>query len=120
MEINIQHFKEKLEEEKKLLEKELSGVGRVSPTNKEDWEPTPGDFNNGTADPNEVADRVEEYEARTAIEAPLENNLNDVKRALERIKAGTYGLCKIDNVQIENERLEANPAAETCKVHIND
>ena len=31
---------------------------------------------------------------------------------------GTYGSCEISGEAIEVERLEANPAARTCKAHI--
>lgn len=120
MKIDIKKFKDRLEKEKEVLEKELSGVGRINPTNPKDWEPTPADFNTGNADKNEVADKMEEYETRTAIEVELENRFNNIKNALKRIEEGGYGVCKVDGGEIEEDRLEANPAAETCKVHINE
>lgn len=119
MEIDIKHFKEKLEEEKKTLEGELAGVGRINPNNPKDWEPTAADLNIPKSDRNDMGDVMEEYEARSAIEVELENRLVNIKKALERIEKNEYGVCKVDGGQIETARLEANPAAETCMKHID-
>ena len=35
------------------------------------------------------------------------------------IAAGTYGTCEVSGEQIEEDRLEADPAARTCKAHMN-
>jgi len=118
--MDTKHFKEKLEEEKATLEKELTGVARINPDNPDDWEPTPGDLNITKSDKNDMGDAMEEYEGRMAVEVELENRLENIKKALERIENNTYGKCKIDGGDIEIERLEANPAAETCKTHINE
>jgi RNA polymerase-binding transcription factor DksA len=118
--MDIKHFKEKLEEEKATLEKELGGVGRINPDNPQDWEPTPGNLNIPKSDKNDMGDAMEEYEGRMAVEVELENRLDNIKKAIEKIEKGTYGKCKIDGGDIETDRLEANPAAETCKEHINE
>jgi len=116
--MNTEHFKEKLLTEKARLEKELGVVGRINPENPADWEPTPVDMNVMQADKNEAADQKEEYEERSAIQVELETRLGNINRALERIDAGTYGVCKVNGEQIEEKRLEANPAAETCMAHL--
>jgi RNA polymerase-binding transcription factor DksA len=54
-----------------------------------------------------------------AISRQLEVQLVEVEAALERIEKGTYGICEISGTQIEEDRLDANPAARTCKAHIN-
>jgi RNA polymerase-binding transcription factor DksA len=117
--IDTKYFKEKLLEEKTKLEEELATVGRINPDNPKDWEATPGDVNDKSADPNKLADNVEEYEARTATLKELEDGLKDVTDALEKIEKGTYGICEISGEQIESDRLEANPSARTCKKHLN-
>lgn len=118
--INTTYFKEKLEKEKDVLEGELKGVARINPDNPEDWEPTAVDLNIPKSDKNDLGDSMEEFENRSAIEVELENRLNNIKKAINRIEEGKYGLCKVCGKQIETERLEANPAAETCKEHINE
>ncbi len=115
--MNTHTFKEKLEEELKTLETELKTVGRINPNNPGDWEATPGDVDVTNADPNDVADNMEEYEGHTAILKQLEIRYNEVKTALERIKNNTFGMCTVCHAKIEEKRLEANPAATTCIQH---
>ena len=118
MTIDYNHFKEKLEAEKKLLEKELEEVGRRNPDNPSDWEATPVDRDTSQADDNTVADGIEGYEDNIAIVNTLESRYRDLKIAFDRISQGTYGLCQISGEEIEIERLEANPAARTCRKHM--
>jgi len=115
---DLQHYKQLLEEEKTKLEAELGGIGRVNPDNPKDWEPTPeASDTNADADKNIQADAREEFEARNAVEVTLESRLINVNEALKRIEDGTFGKCEIDGNEIEEARLEANPAARTCIEH---
>ena len=59
-------------------------------------------------------------EERSGIGAELEERLLDVNRALKKIDKGAYGACEISGEQIEEDRLRANPAARTCKKHLNE
>lgn len=120
MDIDTDHFKEKLEKELAILTKELESVGQKNPSNPADWEAKPSDMDISEADRNETADRIESYEENSAILKELETRYNNVKDALKRIEEGTYGVCKIGNEQIELERLEANPPAKTCMKHLNE
>lgn len=118
-ELDTDFFKEKLEEELALMEKELEEVGRKNPDNKDDWEAEPADFDTDRADESEMADRMEEYGENTAVLKDLEERFNDIKDALKKIEDGKYGFCEVCGNQIEEERLIANPAARTCKSHMN-
>ena len=121
MTIDTEHFKKKLEDEKRLLVEELSNIGAINPQNSSDWEAVlKKEESMDTADPNVAADRHEEYEKRHAIIDELEIRLHNVGDALKRIEEGTFGVCKIGGEQIEEDRLNANPAARTCKKHLND
>ncbi|MEK7116899.1 MAG: TraR/DksA C4-type zinc finger protein [Patescibacteria group bacterium] len=117
--IDINYFKEKLEEELFLVEKELDSIGRKNPDNKADWEAEPADMNVESADENETADNIEEFEENTAVLKELEIRYNDVKDALNKIEKNTYGVCEVSSEPIEEDRLIANPAARTCKTHMN-
>lgn len=116
--MDTNYFKEKLEEELFLVEKELNDVGRKNPDNKNDWEAEPADMNIDSADENEVADNIEEFEENTAVLKELEIRYNDIKDALAKIEKGTYGICEVSSEPIEEDRLIANPAARTCKKHM--
>lgn len=116
----LEYWKGKLLKEKDLLEEELKTVGRVNPSNPNDWEPVPATMDVDNADDNEMADMIEGYEGNTAILKQLETQLNEVKDALKRIEVGTYGVCEISGEIIEKERLEANPAARTSLKHMRE
>jgi len=117
---DTQHFQEKLLEEKAKLIAELETVGKVNPNNPDDWEPTVAEKGDSTADPNDSADTIEEYEANSALISELEVQLKEINVALEKIESGTYGVCEISGHPIEKDRLEANPSARTCKAHLNN
>ncbi len=120
MTIDYEYFKNKLESEKLLLEKELTKVGRINPDNPSDWEPTPpADRDVSLADENTVADSIEDYEDNAAVVNTLEARYRDLKSGLDKIKHGVYGTCQICGKEIEFDRLDANPSARTCKEHMN-
>lgn len=116
--MNTEHFRTRLTEEKARLEAELSTVGRKNPSNPSDWEPVPEDASM-EPDPNDQADQMEEFGNNNAILTDLEARYNDVIAALARIEDGTYGTCIASGEAIEEDRLEADPAAATCKAHMN-
>lgn len=120
MEIDTQKFKEKLEAEIITLKEEMQKIARINLDSKtEDWEAKGAQEGVGQADPNERADAQEEYELNNTLLKDIEVRYNNTKKALERIENKTYGVCEVDNEPIESERLEANPAATTCKAHMS-
>lgn len=70
----------------------------------------------------EVADRKLRLEA-AITHAPHDENLKsllrDVDSALDRMAAGTYGLCEECHDTIEQDRLLANPFVRYCLDHLN-
>ena len=119
---NTEQYKELLLSEQERLLEEIKSVGQKEPGNPENWEGTPGDIAEDVdeADENSVADKLDEFEERNAVTTELEGRLQEIKNALLRIEADGYGNCKVCGEEIEDARLEANPAAETCKAHINN
>ncbi|HRH25333.1 MAG TPA: TraR/DksA C4-type zinc finger protein [Parcubacteria group bacterium] len=115
---NTDQYKTKLEEEKKKIEGELATVAEKDPNHPTNWDPALGERENASADENEAADAIEDFEENMAITNSLEGRLKDVVAALEKIESGEYGVCKVCGNDIEADRLEANPAAPTCKTHI--
>ena len=109
-------YKTKLEEEKKLLEEELGGLGQID--NKGDWTATPEEEEMNSQevqDEGDMAERAADYEERSIKLNSLEERLLDINKALEKIDGGSYGICEICGEKIESDRLEVNPAAPTCK-----
>ena len=111
---NTQKYKIKLEEEKKLLESELANIGQLDKKTG-DWEAVPEEQINPEADENDLADRSEDYDERVGTLSALEARLNEVKNALKEIEDGKYGQCDICGKSIESDRMDANPAAHSCK-----
>lgn len=113
-------FKRLLEDELATLEGELRTVGVLNPNNPADWVPKGPKVENLEPDRNDAADNIEQYEENSGILKELEIRYNNVKRALKKIADAVYGTCEIGGESIEADRLEANPAARTCKVHLEE
>lgn len=113
----IKQLKKTLEEEKKIVQKELQRFAQEDKKLKGDWDTRFPRFDKemGGSSLEKAADEVEEYEALLPIEFSLEKKLQNINFALERIKKGKYGICKVCKKPITLERLKAFPAAETCK-----
>lgn len=108
-----------LEEKLRSLTRELEAIATHNPET-DDWEATPVGTESAEPDVNDEADVVEEWNERHATVAVLEVDYRNVRRALGKIEAGTYGICEVSGAPIEPERLAANPLARTCIAHMND
>ena len=76
------------------------------------------DIDETATESDELADRMEEHGENIAEKAALVLHKKELVAALARIKDGTYGLCEECGEKIDEDRLEANPAASTCSVHM--
>lgn len=86
---------------RKTLASELAGLRNLS------GEPGTGDsadvaFDTGS---DEISSQLAELEAR---------ELNQIERALARLKQGTYGICEVCTKKIPVTRLNALPYSTTC------
>ena len=108
----IEELKEKLETQKKSLQKELESFADEDPKLKHNWDTRYPNREDG--DKDEEADEVQEYDNALSLEYSLELKLKDVNMALEKIKNGTYGICEKCGKKITEERLLACPEAKTC------
>lgn len=112
--MNKQDIKEKLEQEKAAIEKQLATFANKDPKLKGDWDSRFPKFDGNI---EEAADEVEEYGSRLPVEFSLETRLRDVNIALEKLEKGEYGKCEKCAKAIEKERLEVHPAARFCMKH---
>ena len=110
-------IKEKLEKERDILLEELRDIGKLNPETEE-WEATPEELGAPESDENDKADRFEDFEARSSMLRTLEPRLNSILRALKNLNKESFGKCEVCKKDIEISRLEANPAARTCKKHL--
>ena len=116
----IAHFKKQLEEELKTIEAELATLGKQDAKNPDAWDPTSGEIDQSATESDEIADREEQYEENQGEIEALEPQRAAILKALEKIEAGSYGTCATCGEAIEEDRLEANPSAATCKAHMGE
>jgi len=118
--MDTQYFKTKLEEEKKILEEELSRLGIKDPATG-DWGAILKEQDESEqSDENDKGDRDEEFTIRANTLGELEIQYKRILKALGKITTNTYGVCEISGQPIEEDRLKANPAARTCKAHMEE
>ncbi|OGJ03261.1 hypothetical protein A3F97_01305 [Candidatus Nomurabacteria bacterium RIFCSPLOWO2_12_FULL_41_10] len=94
-------------------------MGKLNAETNE-WEATPEELDSPESDENDKADRFEDFEARSSMMRTLEPRLNNILKALKGLNRESFGKCEVCKKDIENARLEANPAAQTCKNHLEN
>ena len=113
----ISQYKTILEDELTSLTETLEEIATLDKSTN-DWVAVPT-VDSTSADENIEADGVEEWNERRATVGQLETRYRNVQRALHKITEGSFGVCEISGKEIEQTRLEANPAARTSLEHID-
>ena len=117
--LDKEKIKDKLEKERNTLLEELRDMGKLNPETGE-WEATPEELDFPESDQNDMADRFEDFEARSSMIKILELRLNNILKALKGLNKESFGKCEVCKKDIEMKRLEVNPAARTCKQHLEN
>ncbi len=107
----LERFKKKLEEERERLEEQIADYQRDLEEarlteSSSDRSPDPGNA--------EASSMKLEYAKELSIEQNTLDLLSKANRALERIDAGTYGICESCGKAIPVERLEVLPYSTLC------
>lgn len=107
----LDRFKKRLEEEKERLEDQIADYERVleearMTESSSDRSPDPGNA--------EASSMKLEYAKELSIEQNTLDLLSKANRALERVDAGTYGICETCGKAIPIERLEVLPYTTLC------
>jgi len=110
-------IKVSLEKERDILLEELKDMGKLN-TQTDEWEAIPEVLDFPESDQNEMADRFEDFEARSSMIKTLGPRLNNILKALKGLNRESFGRCEVCKKDIEMTRLEINPAARTCKQHL--
>jgi RNA polymerase-binding transcription factor DksA len=108
----LDHYKQRLLEEKERLTQELNDFGKEDPVHPGQFEPTYPESGSNSEDDNAM--EIAEFADDASIEARVTAELRDVESALKAIEAGNYGICKYCNQPIDEKRLEARPASSSC------
>ncbi|OIO48556.1 MAG: hypothetical protein AUJ34_02945 [Parcubacteria group bacterium CG1_02_41_12] len=105
----IEQQKQSLLKEKQELEQYLKKLSHEKPEIKGDYK---ADYQEYGSDEESNAQEYAQTETNIGVVEQLEDKLNLVNAALERIKKGTYGIDSATGKSIDKRRLEANPSAE--------
>lgn len=106
--------REHLTAERERLTEVKTGIGDPSDETENESIGELSDMDQHQADTGtETFDRERDLSILEQVEAELA----DVERALQRLDEGTYGNCEACGEPIEEERLEALPAARFCLKH---
>ena len=109
--IDTSRFREALMEERRRVTAAIENLHEDHPGSMSDETGEDAVFDNHLADTaTETYDRELDY----TLEENSEHVLAEINAALERIEAGTYGICTNCGKQIAEERLEARPWATLC------
>ena len=109
--IDTSRFREALLEERGRVMAAIENLHNDHPGSISDETGEDAVYDNHLADTaTETYDRELDY----TLEENSEHVLADINAALERIEAGTYGICTNCGKQIAEERLEARPWATLC------
>jgi RNA polymerase-binding transcription factor DksA len=65
----------------------------------------------------DAVDSVSMAETSNESVVAIESTLDDVDRALERLRLGTYRECQVCAATIDESALEANPLLANCAAH---
>ena len=103
-----QKMQKQLLAEKKRIEDDLADYTVKQGKTSKTIFPEYGDHN------GENASEVMSYNNAVAIKNTLDKALRDVNAALQRIKNGSYGICKYCQQEISQARLEARPTSSAC------
>lgn len=109
----IDKQKQKLLASKERIQGQLSSIAKQSVQSKDDWEAKVPSFA-PSANLEEAADEVEEFNTRLSLEKTLETELVAIHDALDKIKKGKYGICAKCHKPIAQGRLMAYPRASIC------
>ena len=117
---DVSFYRTKLEEQLEAVTAELQTI-RTYDAATDNWEAIPDEEDMAVdADENTNADSVEAWNERRATLSDLERDYRNIKRALAKIAAGTYGICEVSGEPIEEKRLEFKPDARTCMAHMDE
>lgn len=109
--LNLDAFRTQLQDMRATLQQEITSLD--SETQNTDQTEGYGVKNHPAEDATELFTR----QRNMAVEAQMQRELDQIEHALERIDAGTYGVCEECGKPIPAERLEARPAATMCIEH---
>lgn len=103
----------RLTEERQRFEEDLRNLQAESDSQKESLQ----ELSVVDQHQADIGTETFEMEKNASIIESLQAQLRDVNEAMQRLDAGSYGLCQTCQKPIGDERLEAIPGARYCLEH---
>ena len=113
----LRELQARLISEQQELKKVLDKLGEMD---DDDWVLKIREDDGFHADMNEEASDIGDAARDLGVMSALEVRMQNVSDALDRIDSGEYGACEVCGEEIEEDRLDANPAATTCIAHMEE
>ena len=109
--MNTEQARQRLTAERQRITEVRDAAGRLSASANE---ATEGELSSADQHPAEQATETMERELDQGVLQRMEAELAEVEAAIQRMDAGTYGVCEVCGKEIAEGRLEAKPAARYC------
>ncbi len=107
----IETIKKSLEKRRDLIKMELDKITKEDKYEHEEHKPIFPEFGDKN---DENANEIAVFSDNLSLSKSLESTLRDIENTLERIKKGTYGICKYCQKPIKKERLKIRPISSAC------
>ncbi len=109
--MNTEQARQRLTAEQNRLTEVRDAASRLSTAANE---ASQGELSTADQHPAEQATETLERELDQGVLQRMESELAAVDAAIQRLDAGTYGVCEVCGKEIAEGRLEAKPAARYC------
>ena len=100
---SLKSLKEKLEKEKKAIEKEIKSLA------------VPPEFGDDTDHGDEETDETEQFGTNLGIQQVLRNKLENINETLQKIEQGKYGICERCGKKMSWLILRIEPTSRLCR-----
>ncbi|MCX6784751.1 MAG: TraR/DksA C4-type zinc finger protein [Candidatus Komeilibacteria bacterium] len=107
----LAEMKDNLLQRKKQLEDQLLTFATPDPKQSSNYN---AEFPRFGEEEDENASEVSAFENNLTLEGTMEQSLEMINRALQKVEAGEFGLCEKCNQPISQERLRVFPTATKC------
>lgn len=106
-----ERWRQELQEESSRIREELEALKEITASTSRD---SSGDLSSYASHMADLGTDAMEREKAFLFASQKRKRLDEINLALERIEAGTFGLCESCGQEIPPRRLERMPGATTC------
>lgn len=117
--MDLDAARERLQQEKQRLQATVDSRSEEDPSDETQQSST-GELSSYDQHPADAATETFEREKDMTITTSIEQQIEEIDAALERVESGSYGKCEECGRDINPARLEAQPMARFCIDHAEE